>query len=385
MSLQKHRLTADPCLGVGDIMSPVVSWLKEEGKYDLSSLLEPKTSVTWKTAPNLEWLCSLEKLFEKLLKVAPACILPSKKVRVALQKIQTEVARINFSRKDDETFFDRMDLLLRIAASQLRDLKQQLVVYQRTMKKASVREKEKIDGLLMLINLPGNEVEADPQKKPEPLKQPCTALVPYVAPKSPKTTKTTRPQSPNSSRNIFSRILSKKLSDDATSSGPSSSSRSLKREVAWDDFNRSEMDMLAEALSKDCHLCLSHVQGKGKTKKGEGPQGAEEFLGQATLWCQEVVKAAPEEATRPSWVPKGKGQGSKEEQPDVAKPDVKAPPPSFTPPPTPEEIAQFQQKKPPVKPPPVVKPLVWKPSSSSSQHEFLGSLIAAKVLQSINL
>lgn len=66
-------------------------------------------------------------------------------------------------------------------------------------------------------------------------------------------------------------------------------------------------------------------------------------------------------------MPKGKGQGPKGEEPDVAKPEVKAPPPHFRPPPTPEEIAQFQNKKPPVKPPPMVKPLVW-----SGQHEFLG-------------
>ena len=104
----------------------------------------------------------MEKLFEKLLQVAPACIFPSKKVRVALQKIQTEVTRINFSRKDDETFFDRMDLLLRTAASQLRDLNQQLVVYQRTIKRSSVKEKQKVDGLLVLIKLPANEAEAAP-------------------------------------------------------------------------------------------------------------------------------------------------------------------------------------------------------------------------------
>ena len=263
--MQRQRLTADPCLGVGDIMSPMVTWLKEQGKYDLASLLEPKTAVSWKTSPNLEWLCSLESLFEKLLKVVPACILPSKKVRLALQKIQSEVARINFGRKDDDTFFDRMDLLLRIAASQLRDLKQQLVDYQRTMKKASVREKEQIDGLLMLIQLPANEAGAAPStshKKPEP-KEPCTALVPYVAPK------TALPVPGGSPKNIFSRILSKKLSDEsaapgnakspprvaATSSGTSSSSRSLKTEVAWDGFHRSEMDLLAEALSKASHIC----------------------------------------------------------------------------------------------------------------------------------
>ena len=86
MSLQRQRLTADPCLGVGGIMSPMVTWLKEQGKYDLASLLEPKAAVSWKTSPNLEWLCSLESLFEKLLKVVPARILPSKKSQASTAK-----------------------------------------------------------------------------------------------------------------------------------------------------------------------------------------------------------------------------------------------------------------------------------------------------------
>lgn len=268
MSLQRQRLTADPCLGVGDIMQPLVAWMKEKGTYDLSSLLEPKTTVSWKTAPNIDWLCSLEKLFEKLLKAVPACILPSKKVKLALQKIQSEVTRINFGRKDDDHFFDRMDQLLRIASAQLRDIKQQLSVYQRTMKKASVIEKERVDALLMLIHIPANEVEETETQKSEkkpPIKESCTALVPYVEPK------TTRPapEGSGSCPDIFKRILSKKLSDEsagpgdaqsplrlaATSSGPSSSSRSLGREVAWGDFDRSEKDLLAEALNKACHRC----------------------------------------------------------------------------------------------------------------------------------
>lgn len=40
-------------------------------------------------------------------------------------------------------------------------------------------------------------------------------------------------------------------------------------------------------------LSLLEGKGKGKTKKGKGPQGAEEFLGQATLWCQEVAHSLP--------------------------------------------------------------------------------------------
>ena len=100
------------------------------------------------------------------------------------------------------------------------------------------------------------------------LKESCTALVPYVAP---KTTRSAAEASAHCSPNIYTRILSKKLSDEsagpgdakspprlaATSSGPSSSSRSLGREVAWDDFNRSEKDLLAEALSKASHICFA--------------------------------------------------------------------------------------------------------------------------------
>ena len=129
----------------------------------------------------------------------------------------------------------------------------------------------------MLIHIPATEVAATPStsQKSSSRKETCTAMVPYVAPKSPKTPKNPKTirhapvQSPNGSKDIFSRILSKKLSDEssvpgdaksplrlaATSSRPSSSSRSLKREVAWDDFNRSEIDLLAEALSKACHIC----------------------------------------------------------------------------------------------------------------------------------
>ena len=64
-----------------------------------------------------EWLASLHPLWMKVLRVAPACILPSKKLKDALEKIQREITRLNFSRVSDEVYFDSMDQLIRISAA----------------------------------------------------------------------------------------------------------------------------------------------------------------------------------------------------------------------------------------------------------------------------
>lgn len=108
---------------VNDTMAPFLSWLKESGKYDMASMVTPKASVSWKTAPDIDWLCELHPLFMKLLKVAKASILPSKNLKSALEKIQREVGRVNFSKTGDDVFFDQMDTYVRIAAGQLRALK----------------------------------------------------------------------------------------------------------------------------------------------------------------------------------------------------------------------------------------------------------------------
>ena len=157
MAMSK-RLTVDPCLGVSDIMAPFLQFFKEQGKYDMRALIEPKVQATWKTAPDPEWLASLHPLWMKVLRVAPACILPSKKLKDALEKIQREITRLNFSRVSDEVYFDSMDQLIRISASQLRTLKKDSAQYQRTMKKASISEKEKVDELLSCIKVPQSDI-----------------------------------------------------------------------------------------------------------------------------------------------------------------------------------------------------------------------------------
>ena len=66
----------------------------------------------------------------------------------ALEKIQADHYRINFSRLRDDQFIDKCSLYIRAAASQMRDLKAKGDVYQRAMKRASLKEKQALDGLL---------------------------------------------------------------------------------------------------------------------------------------------------------------------------------------------------------------------------------------------
>ena len=71
------------------------------------------------------------------------------------------------------------------------------------------------------------------------------------------------------------------------------------------------------------------------------------------------------------WVPKGKGQGGQEQEPNKVKAQFKAPPAGFTPAPSPEAAKEFASKKPLVKPPPMGK---GQASSSTGGQQWLGSM-----------
>ena len=207
MAIQK-RLTCDPCLGVSDIMAPFLQYFKEQGKYDMRGLIEPKVVPTWKTAPDPEWLASLHPLWMKVLRVAPACILPSKKLKDALEKIQREITRLNFSKVSDEIYFDNMDTLVRISASQLRILKKDSAQYQRTMKKASISQKEKVDELLSCIVVPDTSVGISNPAVDSP---PGPQTLPVVPAPSNPTKVDDAPA--GQEQNIFLKILQKQPSD----------------------------------------------------------------------------------------------------------------------------------------------------------------------------
>lgn len=244
-----QRLKADPLLGVADIMKPLKELLKEKSTTDLNQIVMPKArNHSWKTAPDPEWLAQLEPLFARLLEPIPSCILPSKKLVTALQKIQSECFRLNFTRLPDDKFFDQMDLMIRIAASQLRELKQNAGVYRRCMRKASIDEKAKVDTLLDRVALPAPS-DVQPNLKgevvvPNPLaildKQPSKDLGPQ------------RPA--QASPSIFKRILSKQPSLESSpikmqkATKPSKSTSSCAKHECSPGLNADETDLLCNAM-----------------------------------------------------------------------------------------------------------------------------------------
>ena len=253
------RLAPDPSLGLSDLLKPLVEWMKEQGSQNLWKLVDPSQQVSWKTAPDVAWLVQLSGLYSKLLKVSPSCCYPSKKLRQALERIQSGYHRINYTKHNDETFFDRVDLLIRQGASQLRTLKTDQIQFTRAIKKADPKQWETIESLLSMVALP----EAD--------KATSTALVPYVEPKASASEKSQdlKMEVDSPERNIFSRILARKSSDEtgdpgagaATGSASSSSlqkkeapreeqsyQRSLKRTSM--EFTKGDKQLLAELLSE---------------------------------------------------------------------------------------------------------------------------------------
>ena len=274
------RLTADPCLGISDLQKPVLEFMKETGSYDLWKHLEPKDSQTWKTAPNIPWLMQIKPLMEKLLLKVPGCLFPASKLKKALEMIQKEVCRLNYSRKRDEEFFDKCSLWIRIAASQLRDLKKFPGEKQRALKKCSMQQHQKLEELLELVNLGADEQPVPGAQQPAPAPEVGLALVPVenktnllaVVPVEP----VAKTFDHNKKDKIFRRILQKKDSLESevpaapvqptASSSAGMGSRSQKHQVLM-GFSKSESELLAEALKMDLKSPAKRKKKKGRAKK----------------------------------------------------------------------------------------------------------------------
>ena len=155
------RLKPDPTIGLRDLMKPMMKFMDEQGSNDLLSLIEPPSEVSWKTKPLAGWLCTMAPLLEKLLCVDPKCIYPAKKMAEALERIQKDHHRVNFSRLRDDQFVDKVCLYIRVAASQLRDLCTKGEQYQRTMRKASLVEKQVLDSLPDKVQVENDQGEGN--------------------------------------------------------------------------------------------------------------------------------------------------------------------------------------------------------------------------------
>ena len=84
------RLVPDPSVAVGDLQHVFHTFCKECGSNDIHTLLAPEAAkkVSWKTAPDPEWLHRMSPFFLKLVSVSKNLVLSSKKLKLAMVKIQ---------------------------------------------------------------------------------------------------------------------------------------------------------------------------------------------------------------------------------------------------------------------------------------------------------
>ena len=170
----KPRLVADPSIGVGDLLECMETWLDELNHNRLYSTIKPPAQTTWKTAPDPGWLLSLSSLWSKFLRLAPNGMIPSKKNRQSLERLQ-DARNVNHGKIEKQAFADQIDEYMRIGLAQLRDLKQSEFQKSRAMRKVTREEQQQLEEVLPLLT----EVEDEPQCSASSSAQPqSTALVP---------------------------------------------------------------------------------------------------------------------------------------------------------------------------------------------------------------
>jgi len=128
-------------------MKPLDAFFIETGSRDLKSMIGKPLQATWKTAPSLPWLLRMAPLIQGYAKVTSKLVLSSKKLRLALLKVN-EKEKINYTKKDDDDYVDLMDDAIRLACKQFRDLKKDPMLRERFFNLAAAAERKAIEQVL---------------------------------------------------------------------------------------------------------------------------------------------------------------------------------------------------------------------------------------------
>ena len=122
----KPRLVADPTIGVADLASALEDFLdkvEKQRKIDLYDFVMPPAGVQWKTAVHVVHLCKMAPMLEFYLAVAPNGVLPSKKHKTALCRLDEarQLNKLKTRARDD--FADFVDDKVRMTLAHLRSLR----------------------------------------------------------------------------------------------------------------------------------------------------------------------------------------------------------------------------------------------------------------------
>ena len=121
----KPRLIADPSVSVTELIKILRVFVNQKDCKDILSLVVPAghRTFSWKTAVDPSWLQKMSSLVFDILAIAPNSKVQGKKLEGALKKMMVEGDLKNESKRDDKTYVDSVNQLIRIALSQFRTLK----------------------------------------------------------------------------------------------------------------------------------------------------------------------------------------------------------------------------------------------------------------------
>ena len=168
MAVKSPRLTADPSIGVGDLVNVLQDYMDEKADTNLFKLVQAPND-SWKSAPPVPWLASLAPLFQRYAKVAPNSVILSSKHKVAIKRL-VETKKINHTRKTNEDFADLIDNTIRMGLNHFRNMKQSSVIKERAYRRADKIQQDALDSVLGLLVCKAENAENEPE----------TSLVPYV-------------------------------------------------------------------------------------------------------------------------------------------------------------------------------------------------------------
>ena len=134
MKNTRFRLSADPTIGVADLMAPLDNYMVSKGDSNILNMVRPPTGVTQKTAPDLLWLKKNYQLYLEYAKVAPNSMIPPRKHRTALERLDRHT-KCNFTKATTEDWADQVDQAIRLAMKQFRDLKNEVIFRERAFRR----------------------------------------------------------------------------------------------------------------------------------------------------------------------------------------------------------------------------------------------------------
>ena len=162
----RFRLSADPSIGVTDLMEPLSKYMEGKGDRNLIKLLHVSPTFSGKSAPDITFLSEHAPLFQRYAKIAPNSMLPPKKNKTAIERLDQQM-KCNFSKQSTSDYVDLVDNIVRTAMKQYRDLAKDPHAKERAYRRADSETQEAINPLLVLLHKCDSR-ESDAEDTPPP-------------------------------------------------------------------------------------------------------------------------------------------------------------------------------------------------------------------------